>query len=48
MTAPALALIVPTHSIVPSREPGSRERFVMLVTMVMVTAYCYGHGRAKQ
>ena len=52
----ALALIVPTRSIVPSREPGSWERFthlggsstVMVVTVVMVTAYCYGHGRAKQ
>ena len=50
MTAPALALIVPTRSIVPGREPGSRERFthlggsstVMVVTVVMVTAYCYG------
>ena len=48
----ALALIVPTRSIVPGREPGSRERFthlggsstVMVVTVVMVTAYCYGRG----
>ena len=52
MTAPALALIVPTRSIVPSREPGSWERFthlggsstVMVVTVVMVTAYCYGRS----
>ena len=39
MSAPALDLIVPTRSVVPSREPGSRERFVTVVT---VTAYCYG------
>ena len=47
MPAPTLALIVPTRSIVPGREPGSRERFTHLggsstVTVVMVTAYCYG------
>lgn len=50
MSAPRLDLMVPTRSIVPSREPGSRERFaglggsstVMVVTVVMVTAYCYG------
>ena len=46
----ALALIVPTRSIVPGWEPGSRERLaqlggsstVMVVMVVMVTAYCYG------
>ena len=50
----ALALIVPTRSIVPGWEPGSRERLaqlggsstVMVVMMVMVTAHCY--GRSKQ
>lgn len=54
MPTPALALIVPTRSIVPGWEPGSWERFarfgglltVMVVTVVMVTAYCY--GRSKQ
>lgn len=39
MSAPELDLIVPTRSIVPSREAGSRERFVMMVTMVMVVAF---------
>lgn len=34
MSAPALDLIVPTRSIVPGREPGSRERFVTMVTVV--------------
>jgi hypothetical protein len=50
MPAPTLALIVPARSIVPSREPGRRERFaglggsstVIVVTVVMVTTYCYG------
>ena len=54
MSAPELDLIVPTRSIVPNREPGSRERLaqlggsstVMVVMMVMVTAHCY--GRSKQ
>ena len=46
LSAPALDLIVPTRSIVPSREPGSRERFVMVVTMVMVVAF--RNGRRTQ
>ena len=43
LSAPALDLIVPTRSIVPSREPGSRERFARLggsstVMVVMVVS----------
>lgn len=42
MSAPALDLIVPTQSIVPSWELGNRERLVMVVTVVVVVAFRCG------
>ena len=50
MTAPALALIVPTRSIVPGREPGSRERFTHLggsSTVMVVTVVLYYSVRRR-